>query len=619
MPTQVNFYQVFSKRMVLLSVITGLFISLSMPLTFFLLSWNDESVHTKLLSQEIKKTIEKTMKENQGQSIYNSLKLTELISAIELEQISRIEIFDMDGRSLHIVDVSPRSLFDIVGKVPIQYNNRLIGFIEVSKQTKNTLIWTFILLVAFGLAGLAIALMLYQFPARIVKRAEREIELQITQLNDLSYRDKLTGLYNRAYLHEFVPDLIERSQEINGRFALLFLDMDNFKKINDSLGHTFGDRLLTMIGERIKTVVRDQDRVFRLGGDEFMIILPAIQNQDEVINIAAKIINLSGQPANLDGHELYVTTSVGISFYPEDGENMSLLVRNADTAMYAAKARGKNKYSLYEWYMNRVVMDRLKMEHNLRKAVENEEFFLHFQPKFNLYNQDIVGCEVLLRWQQPVIGLISPDQFIPLAEETGLIIPIGEWVIEAAFRQIKEWVGRYKIDFRFSINLSPLQFQHDKLIPIMISLLHEIQLDPKYIEIEITERVGMDGVESILNKLNQIKAIGFEISIDDFGTGYSSMSYLNKFPIDTLKIAMPFIQNIDTDKGNEAIVSAIIAMARNLQLKVIAEGIESEEQIHMLLSKQCTTGQGFYFCRPIPADEFIQFVLNRDGRKKMLR
>lgn len=620
MPTHLKFYHAFSKRMVLLSVITGLFISLSMPLTFFLLRWSDESRHAELLSQEIKKNIEQTMKENPGQSISSrTLKLTGGISEIELEHISRIELLDLEGRSVLVEEVSSWSMFDIVEKADIQYNNQLIGYIEVSNQIKNTLILTFILLVVFGFSGVIIALLLYQLPARIVKRAEREIELQISKLNDLSYRDNLTGLYNRAYLHEFMPILIEQSQEINGRFAVMFLDIDNFKKVNDSLGHTFGDRLLTMTGERIKTVVRNQDRIFRLGGDEFMIILPDIENQDEVMEIAEKIINLSGQPAYLDGHELYVTTSVGISFYPDDGENMSLLVRNADTAMYAAKARGKNKYSLYEWYMNRVVMDRLNLEHNLRKAIEKEEFSLHYQPKFNLYNQDIVGCEVLLRWQQSVIGLISPDRFIPLAEETGLIIPIGEWVIEAAFRQIKMWVERYKIDFRFSINLSPLQFQHEQLIPMMTRLLHEIQLDPKYIEIEITERVGMDDLESVLSKLHQIKALGFEISIDDFGTGYSSMSYLSKFPIDTLKIAMQFIQNIETDKGNEAIVAAIIAMTHNLQLKVIAEGIESEEQIHMLQSKNCTTGQGFYFCRPIPANEFIEFVLSRDSRKSMLR
>ncbi len=426
------------------------------------------------------------------------------------------------------------------------------------------------------------------------KQAEAIIFYQI-------HHDSLTGLPNRKYLHQYLIEFVETLEDKNQRFAVLFLDIDRFKLINDSLGHSIGDLLLQSVGDRLKTLLRKGDLLVRWGGDEFAIIAKAITSTDIVVQIAESMIQALALPFNCGEHELHVTTSIGASIYPEHNTDVEGLIRNADMAMYRAKVGGRNSFQFYVPNMQEQSFQKLLMENNLRRALENEELEAYYQPQIDLSTNKIVGLEVLLRWKHVTLGSISPSKFIPLAEETGLIIDIGNWVLKNACLQAIAWQKMGLPPIQVGVNLSIKQLQEKDFLASLKKVLDETNFDPHYLELEITEGIMMDNVAEKIVLLNQFRQMGIQLSIDDFGTGYSALSYLKNLPIDTLKIDRTFIEYISHNDQDRAIVASLINLSHSLNLIVIAEGVETQEQVDLLRSLGCDRIQGYFFHKALPA------------------
>jgi diguanylate cyclase (GGDEF)-like protein len=443
------------------------------------------------------------------------------------------------------------------------------------------------------------------------KRAEKTIK-------KLAYYDALTGLPNRALFHDRLNLALAQASRNQQILALIFLDLDRFKTINDTLGHTIGDRLLQEIAKRLIGCLRKSDTISRfgsdeciisrLGGDEFTILLPKIDQLEDAAKIAQRILDTLKPPFHLDGHELHITTSLGIAIYPTDGQDAQTLLKNADAAMYRAKEWGRNSYRFYTSTMNAKALERLVLEAQLRRTVEREEFEVYYQPQVNLKTGQIVGMEALIRWQHPELGLVLPANFIRLAEETGLITSISKWVLKTACAQNKAWQNAGLPPLRVSVNLSTRIFKQENLIETVAHILQETHLHPNYLELELTEDTIMEDAEEAIGVLDQLKKMGVGLSIDDFGKGYSSLSYLKRFPIDTLKIDQSFVRDIPGDADDTTIAKLIIDMAHALELKVVAEGVETEEQRAFLCAQQCDEAQGYLFGRPMPAKEFEKFL-----------
>lgn len=424
-----------------------------------------------------------------------------------------------------------------------------------------------------------------------------------------AFHDALTGLPNRLLLKDRLKLAMAHAKRNSIMLAMLMLDLDRFKLINDTLGHALGDLLLQSMAKRLTGSLREDDTVARLGGDEFVILLPEIVKIEDAAKLAHKILELVRKPIKVDTHELYVTTSIGMVFYPNDGKDVETLLKNADTAMYRAKEQGRNNYQLYTPVMNARAFERLALENSLRRALERNEFEVYYQPKVNIKSNKIVGMEALVRWQHPTKGLILPGEFIPVAEDTGLIVPIGEWVLRSACAQNKAWQEAGFPPMRVAVNLSARQFQLQNLPEMVATVLGETGLDPWWLELEITETIAMQNAEFTVKTLNELKEMGIQLSIDDFGTGYSSLSYLKRFPINKLKIDKSFVREINTDHDNAAIASAVIVLGQSLKLGVIAEGVETKEQLNFLKDHQCDEIQGYLFGRPVPATEFENMLL----------
>lgn len=441
--------------------------------------------------------------------------------------------------------------------------------------------------------------------------ARKEAE---NRLKQLAHFDPLTGLPNRALFLERLKWSLEMAKRNKKQVALMFLDLDRFKLVNDTLGHQAGDSLLIEVARRLEGCVRGTDTVSRLAGDEFTVILTNINTPDDARIVAHKILNSFAPPVLLEGRDVFISTSIGITTFPVDSTTIDQLLKNADTAMYHAKELGRNNYQFFSGFMNQKVLDELEMETNLRNALKNGEFLLHYQPQIDLETDKIIGVEVLIRWNRPLVGFVSPARFIPHAEKTDLIITIGEWVLRTACTQCMEWQKEGIMPLRISVNLSGTQLKrHDLLLETVNKILSETQLPPDMLELELTEGVIMENAEVTINTLHKLKSMGIRLSIDDFGTGYSSLSYLKRFPIDTLKIDKSFINDITTNSDDYAIASTIIAMAHNLRLKVIAEGVETKEQLDMLRDKDCDEVQGYYFSHPLPEHELKQFLKSKIG------
>ncbi|HEX8409551.1 MAG TPA: EAL domain-containing protein [Thermoanaerobaculia bacterium] len=420
------------------------------------------------------------------------------------------------------------------------------------------------------------------------RRAEEQIEYQ-------AYHDALTGLPNRLLFRDRLTIALAHAKRQQTSLVVMFLDLDGFKIVNDTLGHSLGDELLRVFAARLRSVVREGDTIARMGGDEFTVLLTDLKNDDDASRIAQKLLETVALPAGVEGHELYVTTSIGIAIYPNDGDTAELLLKNADLAMYRAKELGRNSYQLCTPAMNSRAAERLSAENALRRALEREELVLHYQPLVHLKSRETAGMEALLRWNRPGYGLVPPASFIPIAEETRMIVPIGEWVLRQACLQARKWPS-----LRMAVNLSPRQFQQSDLCDVVSRALAESGLDPRLLELEITESTAMLNSERTIATLAELRELGVRIALDDFGTGHSSLSYLRRFPIDRVKIDREFVAEIDKSRSNRAIVSAIVTMAHGLDLAVTAEGVETEEQVEFLREQKCEEVQGFLYGRPAP-------------------
>jgi len=434
------------------------------------------------------------------------------------------------------------------------------------------------------------------------KRSEERIQ-------HLAHFDALTGLPNRILFRDRLEQALIKAQRNGDKVAILFLDLDRFKHINDTLGHGVGDSLLKEISNRLLACMRDQDTVSRQGGDEFIIVLPDTDSTGAA-RVAEHIVQNTSKRCQIEGYDLHITPSIGISMYPDDSLEKDTLIKYSDVAMYQAKDSGRNTYKFYTSEMNVRVFQRMSIESGLREALEKGHFILYYQPQISLQTGYIIGCEALIRWNHPEKGLIPPASFIPIAEETGLIVPIGDWVMKEACRQAIAWKAQGLRSITMAINLSAIQFSHTHMAHQITSLLEETGLAPEHLELELTESILMQGIEATLETLNNLAGFGLRLSIDDFGTGYSSLAYLKRFPLHKLKIDQSFVRDITQDANDAAIVRTIIGMAKSLNLDVIAEGVETKPQADFLRQAGCDEMQGYYFSPPVPAEQFAAMLAN---------
>jgi diguanylate cyclase (GGDEF)-like protein/PAS domain S-box-containing protein len=428
------------------------------------------------------------------------------------------------------------------------------------------------------------------------------------QMAHSARHDFLTGLPNRKLLNDRVRQAIAAAPRHMKKVAVLFLDLDGFKHINDSLGHPIGDRLLQSVAKRLVDCVRGSDTVSRQGGDEFVVLLSEVEGLDSVAATVRRLLQAGAEPHSIDQHDLHVTSCIGVSVFPDDGLDPETLVKNADTAMYEAKENGRQSFQFFKPAMNVRAVERQSIEGSLRRALERQEFALHYQPKINLRTGEISGAEALIRWTHPTRGSVSPAQFIPVAEDCGLILPIGNWVLREACRQARSWVDAGLRLGTMGVNISAIEFRNENFLEGVFAILKDTGLDPTYLELELTESVLMKHPESTASVLQALRAKGVQVAVDDFGTGYSSLSYLQKFSIDALKIDQSFVRRITTAPDETTIVTAVIGMARSLKLRVVAEGVETLKELEFLQAHQCDEAQGYYFGRPIVPAQFAKLL-----------
>jgi len=459
-----------------------------------------------------------------------------------------------------------------------------------------------------------------EFPAQLTSIAVRDSESRclgmITTCEDISdrklaeekirqlaYFDSLTGLPNRGMFLERLQQMLSQAQRERDKVNLIFLDLDNFKDVNDTQGHDVGDQLLRHVAERLTACVRDSDLLARLGGDEFVVVCPVSVSQDSVAAVIQRIMAVFINPFEISGHELYTTASIGIAVYPDDSLDASSLFRCADTAMYQAKNEGRAQFRFFSPELNQKIMQRVALESSLRKGIERQEFFLHFQPLWDLKTARMVGVEVLLRWQSSDFGLMLPSTFISLLEDSGLINSVGEWVLRSACLQAHEWAMAEHRDLKVAVNISGKQMKHPRFLEMITEIVRDTGVNPRNIELEFTESVIMENIENTVEIFNRLKHMGIQLSIDDFGTGYSSLNYLKHFPVDRIKIDKSFVADINRNQSDAAIIEAIVSMAQSLSLRVVAEGVETGEQLHSLTELGCDEVQGFYLAMPMHAED----------------
>lgn len=437
---------------------------------------------------------------------------------------------------------------------------------------------------------------------------EELLKEQSKKLSHLAHHDALTNLPNRAFFQERLKQCISSAKRNTTQFALLFIDLDQFKQINDSLGHHIGDEVLKEAANRIKTSLRSEDTLARLGGDEFTIIIKDITDFQNASSVAQKILNMIKEPIQVDKHTLYISTSIGISIYPKDSKNQHDLVKFADAAMYKAKEEGRNNYQFYSSNMTALAFERVVMESSLRIAIKENQFIVYYQPQYDALTNTLSGMEALIRWKHPTVGLVPPSKFIPIAEESGLIIEIDRLVMKQAMADFSQWYSDGLNPGILALNLAMKQLNSENFIPTLMNTMNRFNFKAKWLELEVTEGEIMKNPENSIEKLNQIHACGIELAIDDFGTGYSSLSYLKKLPLDKLKIDQSFVKDVLVDEDDAAITKAIISLGQTLNMKLIAEGVEEEEQKSFLLAHGCNLIQGYFYARPMPANKITELL-----------
>lgn len=431
------------------------------------------------------------------------------------------------------------------------------------------------------------------------------------RLRALATRDELTGLANRNLLSERLSDAMRRVDSEGGMLGLMYIDLDQFQNINDAFGHEVGDKVIQMASRRVQSCVRDGDTIARVGGDEFHVLMTHISNEDEAAKLAGELLVALSSPYSIEDREIFSSASIGVGTYPAQAATLSELMRNVDTAANNAKRDGRANYKIYTPHMSEEVHRRVDIGHQLRRALENDELTLNYQAKVDLSSQRIIGAEALLRWSNESLGFVSPAEFVPIAEETGLIVPIGEWVLRTACREAAHWHAPDGNPTQVAVNLSAMQFLHGDLVARVTNSLADSGLNPEHLDLELTESLLVERPDETINTLNRLKDLGISISMDDFGTGYSSLSYLTKFPLDSLKVDRAFVTDLPDDRDAVVVVRAIVGMAKQLDLHIVAEGIETERQMEFLHGLGCHTGQGYLFSKPVSNEEFMQMLLAR--------
>lgn len=492
----------------------------------------------------------------------------------------------------------------------VDFDNRKVGLVVLRAsldQLYGRLVGYAGLTIVISMGSLAVAYLLVARMRRLVKKAEAHLDY-------LAHIDPVTGLPNRHAFNEHLAASLCKVNQFGGSVGLLLLDLDNFKIVNDTLGHHAGDMLLQLVARRLMECLRSGDVICRIGGDEFAIILETSETPSGT-GVAEKVLAVLASPFDIDIHEIYVTASVGISVYPDDARDLETLTRNADAAMYQAKSKGKNTFEQFHPEFDQRAQKRLSLETSLRKALDRGELQLYYQPQVRMSDGSVAGLEALLRWNHPELGLVSPVDFIPIAEDSGLIVPIGRWVLRTACQQIAAWRDAGLGMMHVSVNLSARQTRDSHLVHDIIGALKDANVPASQLELEITETVLMDNVHANVDLLNRLQTEGIRLSIDDFGTGYSSMAYLKRFPIDQVKIDRTFVRDIPGDRDDEAITTAIIAMANSLGLSVVAEGVETEQQLAFLRNAGCDIMQGFFFAEPRPVEQVEAFIRSRSAQQ----
>ncbi len=448
-------------------------------------------------------------------------------------------------------------------------------------------------------------------------KEEREslIEERAAQVDRLAYYDTVTDLPNRTLFEDRLKQAVAVARSTNRILGILFISIDQFKKVNDTLGHGRGDGLLREFAERLRSCISETDTVARFGNDEFALLETRIEDTNDVVETIGSLSQVLKFSFDLAGHEVFATASVGVSLFPLDGQDSQTLLKNAGAALYKAKTSGGDNYQFYTADMHAMASKRLALETSLRRAIQNEEFLIHYQPRVSVDSFEITGVEALVRWQHPELGLISPSEFIPLAEDTGLIVPIGEWVLRNACLQNKEWQDQGFAPIHMAVNISARQFHEQDVTEMIIRVLDETGLPPECLELELTESSIMKNADFAAEVLNRLKSMGIGISIDDFGTGYSSLASLKRLPIDALKIDQSFVRDATSDPDDAALVMAIVTLAHNLRLKVIAEGVETEEQLRFLQLLRCDEIQGYFFCKPLPAKSLVPLLDSHSSKR----
>lgn len=513
------------------------------------------------------------------------------------------------GTYIGLADIKSTYRFGAFSRLP-HYPMAAFVSMPVGKVWKD---WFHLIRLPFLLFSLLIMGDFFIYRLSLRRETALEIARQEAQnaLLRLSQQDALTKLPNRSYFQDQLRQAMARAERHERLLAVLFLDLDRFKVINDSLGHAHGDQLIQAVAQRLQASMRQSETVARMGGDEFTLLLEDLTTVEEATFAAQRILDCFREPFAVDGRELFVNTSIGIAIYPFDSADCQTLLKNADTAMYRAKELGRNNLQFYAAEMNARADNRLQLENRLRRALERGEYVLHYQPKLDLHSNAIFGVEALLRWESPELGLVSPLDFIPVLEETGLILPVGEWVLSSACRQAVAW-QRMGLPLRVAVNLSARQFQQENLAGRIGEILRASGLPAKFLALEITESMVMANPGQVVDTLKQLKSMGISLAMDDFGTGYSSLAYLKNFPIDSLKIDRSFVNELPDNSKDAAIAKTIIALAHNLNLQVIAEGVEHRAQADFLRAHGCDAIQGYLVSRPVPAQQISALLQNSD-------
>ncbi len=599
-----------------LALAIALIVAAVLPLGYSILKYRDLADYLNLMA-EVKAgaTARTLITTNPELWPYQVQRLEELLSA---------EPILLESEAANIRDAKDNVLAKM-GRSPdppvlrrsraVHESGRVVGRIEVERSLRGLFYGTAIAAVLGLLLGAAVFITLRVLPLRALRRVTGALEQEVRQhelaaerAEYLAYYDSLTALPNRSMFSKLLNQAIRLARRDGKQLAVLFVDLDRFKNINDTLGHEAGDLLLQEVAKRLQACLRESDTVARLGGDEFVVLLPALHDVADVEVVAHKILAATGKSFVALGQEFRVTASVGVSTFPKDGDDEQSLMKNADIAMYQAKEDGKNHFQFYSAQMNTNSFERLALESSLRRALDHGEFQLHYQPKIDARSGAIVGIEALLRWQHPELGMVAPTQFIPIAEETGLIVSIGKWVLKTACTQNVAWQKMGLPRLHIAVNLSRRQFSDEGLLRDVTSILEETGMSADLLELEITESTLMHDVDKAISTLKAFRDMGVRLAIDNFGTGYSSLSNLEQFPIDTIKIDGSLIHDLSNHAENRGIAEAIIAMGRNLSLTVVAECVETQAQADFLREHACDEFQGFYFSKAVTADKFAELL-----------